>query len=124
MYGGPWTPPGMRAIYTPAFRSLAVLEILANYAILPRDFVMTGVRIPYRVKIEKLPGGLLAPGWQNTPHITQILGKTWLTKTAVLCVPSAIVPEENNYLINPEHKDFRRIEFLAAAPFRFDSRFQ
>lgn len=122
MYGGRWNPPGTRAIYTAASRSLAVLEILVNYATLPADFVMTTVRIPDRVKIEELPRSLLAPGWQDIQTITQILGKTWLAQASVLCVPSAIIPEENNYIINPEHTDFTHIEFLAAVPFRFDSR--
>jgi hypothetical protein len=87
----------VRAIYTAASRSLAVLEILVNYAILPADFAMTTVRIPTRVKIGELPRSLLAPGWQDTPTITQILGKMWLARASVLCVRSAV-------------------------PFRFDSR--
>jgi RES domain-containing protein len=54
MYGGRWNEPGTWAIYTAGSRSLAALETLANYSVLPRDFVMTAVRIPYRVKIQEL----------------------------------------------------------------------
>lgn len=122
MYGGRWNEPGTRAIYTAGSRSLAVLETLANYAVLPRDFAMTTVRIPKRVGIQELPRRLLTPDWQDIPQVTQMLGKAWLSQTAVLRVPSAIIPEESNYVLNPEHKDFRLIEFLPALPFRFDSR--
>jgi hypothetical protein len=88
--------------------------------VLPAGFVMTAVRIPYRVKVDELPHSLLTPGWREHEAVTQILGRTWLAKTCVLCVPSAIIPEERNYVINPEHRDFRRIESLAthAVPLR------
>jgi len=114
----------MPAIYTAGSRSLAVLEILVHYAVLPRDFVMTPVEIPYRVRVEKLPLSLLPGGWRRPEavRITQAIGKDLLARSAVLRVPSAIVPEENNYVLNPEHPDFKRIRFLAFVPFRFDAR--
>jgi RES domain-containing protein len=85
---------------------------------------MTEVRIPSRVKIQEPRRGELPPGWQDIESVTQFLGERWLrlTGSSVVRVPSAIIPEENNYVINPEHADFRRIEFLASVPFRFDSR--
>src|ERR1039457_2726303 len=91
MYGGRWNERRTRAVYTAASRSLAVLEILVNYAALPRDFVITPVRIPDRVKILSLPQALLAPGWQEAMAATQILGGSFLRNTAVLCVPSAVI---------------------------------
>ncbi len=122
MYGGRWNERRTRAVYTAASRSLAVLEILVNYAALPRDFVITPVRIPDRVKILSLPQALLAPGWQEATAATQILGGNFLRNSAVLCVPSAVIPEESNYVLNPEHTDFRHIEFLHSEPFLFDPR--
>jgi len=77
-------PPGARAIYTAASRSLAVLEILVDYAIPPADFVMTTVRLPNRVEIEELPRSALAPGWRDTQTTTRTLSQTWLTRTCVL----------------------------------------
>jgi RES domain-containing protein len=124
MYGGRWNPPGVRAIYTAASRSLAALEILVHYAVLPRDFVITPVRIPNRVKICELPQSALMPGW-NEPEpnsLVPFIGARYLSTTAVLCVPSAIIPQESNYVLNPEHHDFRYIEFLPSEPFHFDSR--
>jgi RES domain-containing protein len=122
MFGGRWNERGTRAVYTAASRSLAVLEIIVNYAALPRDFVITPVRIPDRVKIRHLPQELLGPDWQEVKVATQLIGRTFLRSTAVLCVPSAVIPEELNYVLNPEHTDFRYIEFLTSEPFRFDPR--
>jgi RES domain-containing protein len=124
MYGGRWNERRTRAVYTAASRSLAVLEILVNYAALPRDFVITPVRIPDRVKIFSLPQALLAHGWQEAMAATQILGGSFLRNTAVLCVPSAVIPEESNYVLNPEHTDFRHIEFHPSEPFLFDPRLE
>ena len=118
MHGGRWNERGVRAVYTAASRSLAALEVLVNYAALPRDFVITPVRIPWRVKIASVPQSLLASGWAET----QALGGMFLRDTAVLRVPSTVIPEENNYVLNPEHASFRHIEFLPSKPFLFDPR--
>jgi RES domain-containing protein len=55
---------------------------------------------------------------------TQKIGDAWIEagKTAILAVPSALYPEETNYVLNPVHPDFRRIEISAAEPFAFDPR--
>jgi RES domain-containing protein len=46
LYGGRWNPPGVEAIYASATISLAVLEILVHYSVLPKDFVATPIEIP------------------------------------------------------------------------------
>jgi RES domain-containing protein len=53
---------------------------------------------------------------------TQHLGLKWLPQTAALDVPSAIIPEEPIYVLNPTHPEFQHIEFSASEPFRFDPR--
>ena len=69
-----------------------------------------------------MPQDLLAPDRQEAEAFTQELGRYFLCDTAVLCVPSAVIPEESNYVLNPEHKDFRHVEFLSSEPFLFDPR--
>jgi RES domain-containing protein len=127
---GGYGTPGIEAIYTAQSRSLAVLEILVHYAVLPRNFVLTPIRIPDdRVSVIKLQQDVLSPNW-NTPTPartgglteTQHLGLKWLSKTAALDVPSAIIPEERIYVLNPTHPEFQHIEFSASEPFRFDPR--
>ena len=55
---------------------------------------------------------------------TQRIGDAWIAaaKTAILAVPSALYPEETNYVLNPSHPDFIKIEITSAEPFAFDPR--
>ncbi len=125
---GRWTPRGRPVVYTSASISLAILEYTANYrrrgwvpaTVLGRARIPTSVRID-TVSIDKLPAN-----WFTTPspHQLQIFGGEWLERgqTAVLKVPSAIVIEEWNYLINPLHPDFRKLRVSKPLPFDFDQR--
>ena len=85
---------------------------------------MTPIRIPGRVQITELPRDLLPENWDKPAkmHPTQIVGAEFLRNTAVLRVPSAIIPEEDNYVLNPQHPEFYDIEFLPPMPFLFDAR--
>jgi RES domain-containing protein len=126
LHGGRWNPRGTETIYAAASRSLAVLEIMVHYSVLPRDFVLTEIEIPPEVPIDRLISNDLPRGW-NTPapaRATQEIGRRWIRSaaTAVLEVPSAIVPTESIYLLNPKHKDFRLLKFASPVPFRFDGR--
>ena len=123
LFGGRWNRPGVEAIYTASSRSLAALEILAHYEALPKDFVVTPVRIPsgltrYRVSRKELPSGWDSP--TGCPEAQLILERHM--DHLVIAVPSAIVPDEWNYILNPAHPDFPKIQFLKPEPFRFDPR--
>ncbi len=122
LYGGRWNQRGTEAIYTASSRSLAVLEVLVYYAVLPKGFVITPVRIPRRVRVRNIQQSLLVEGWRTVEALTQIMGSVALRDTAVLCAPSTIIPEENNYILNPLHPDFRHIEFQPPEQFQFDPR--
>jgi signal transduction histidine kinase len=97
---------------------------MAHYAILPKDFVLTPIRIPDHVGILSVPDSDLPAAW-NSPSIaafTQNMGMRCFPNTAVLRVPSAIVVAEHNYVLNPAHAEFQEIQFLNSEPFAFDSR--
>jgi len=118
LHGGRWNPPGVEAIYTAQSRSLAALEILVHYAVLPRDFVLTPIRIPEdRVVVARLQKNAQFPELQ-----TRDLALNWFPSTAVLCVYSVIIPDERIYILNPTHPEFEYIEFLDSEPFKFDPR--
>ncbi len=126
-HGGRWNRPGTEAIYTSQSVSLAALEILAHYSILPRDFVLTTIRIPDRISVFTPLIGLFPKDWNlpapnNIITEAQRLGSEWLNYKAVLAVPSAIIPHEFNFILSPAHADFQYIEFRASQPFRFDPR--
>ena len=97
---------------------------MAHYGVLPRDFVLTPIRIPDHVGILTVPDSNLPAGWnQPTPiPATSDLAEQLYPKAAVLSVPSAVVTDERNYVLNPAHADFQYLIFLASQPFQFDPR--
>lgn len=115
-------------VYASSSLSLATLELLVHLEDL------TVIRNLYIVLPVKFADSLLTEpnanplpvGW-NTPQIapsTQLLGDRWITSgaSAVLKVPSVVTPGEYNYLINPLHPDFSRIEIGTATRFEPDPR--
>ena len=102
---------------------MAILEYTVNYrrrgwvpaTVLGRAVIPASVRVE-TVSIDKLPDNWFAAA---PPSRLQALGGEWLERgeTAVLKVPSAIVTEEWNYLLNPVHADFRKFRVGKAKPF-------
>ena len=125
---GRWTPRGRPVVYTSASISLAVLEYTVNYrrrgwvpaTVLGRAVVPASVRVK-TISIDELPVNWFAAA---PPPQLQTFGGEWLERgeTAVLKVPSAIVTEEWNYLLNPLHADFRKLRMSVPKPFSFDQR--
>ena len=125
LWGGRWNPPGIGVVYTSGTLSLASLEFLAHFE--------TGSDLPdlvsYRLVFdEKLVTRISKPpvDWRHTPSpsSTQLLGKTWCdnARSAVLRVPSAIIPSEDNFILNPAHPDFKAITIESPVPFSIDPR--
>jgi RES domain-containing protein len=126
--GGRWNSAGISAIYASEHLAMAAHE---KFVHLPRPLphgmrlVKFGIRFGsaalHRVDISQLPAD-----WRREPvsPSTQALGDAWLRskKTAILAVPSALIPDETNFLINPRHPDFAKIEFTPATPFEFEPR--
>ncbi len=126
LYGGRWNRVGTPVIYAAQSASLAALEVLVHYSILPQDHVLTEIRIVenlamLRVEEENLPGG-----WDGDPPIpeTQAIGEAWVRegRYAILSVPSTVIPGERNFVLNPVHPEFARIHFEQPLLFRFDPR--
>jgi RES domain-containing protein len=125
---GRWTSRGRPVVYTSASISLAVLEYTVNYrrrgwvpaTVLGRAVVPAGVRVQ-TISVEALPTNWFAA---DPPPQLQKMGAEWLERgeTAVLKVPSAVITEEWNYLLNPLHVDFQKLRLGAPQPFNFDRR--
>jgi RES domain-containing protein len=126
--GGRWTPIGYPVVYAAATPSLAALERLVHTdSDLPGvDLVLLEIDVPdasgrHDVLVETLP-----PTWRTTPapESLQSIGLAWLLarETCVLSVPSALVPQERNYLLNPDHRDAQRIKVVRSDPCVFDPR--
>jgi RES domain-containing protein len=125
-YGGRWNSIRVPIIYTSGSKALAALEILVHLN--PRVLFVYAV---FRLKfddalIEKVSPGRLPADWkvEPPPASTQTYGDEWVRKaqSAVLEVPSAIIPEESNYLLNPAHRDFKKISIGKAEKFSLDQR--
>lgn len=125
--GGRWSSPGYWVVHTSEHASLAILEVLANafrLKLLPY-FVLASCTfdesLVTHVEIGELPRNWRDP---RPPVELRDFGDEWIRseRSAVLSVPSVIVDHERNYLLNPLHEDFKRIELSPPKPFRFDLR--
>jgi RES domain-containing protein len=127
LFGGRWNSSGVRVVYTSENRSLAALEVLVHLtpATIHRLFSMIGVRIPEEL-IEVVPVRKLPSNWNALMISTEnhAFGDEWIRseRSAVLKLPSTVISAESNYLLNPQHPDFARLQLEPPEDFSFDPR--
>ncbi|MGH7771373.1 MAG: RES family NAD+ phosphorylase [Candidatus Binatia bacterium] len=127
-YGGRWNHAGISVVYTSGSLSLAALELFVHVDIdiAPRNLVAIEADVPDSVATETVKVESLPKDWRRypAPEALKDIGTAWAVKasTAILAVPSAVIPEERNYLLNPAHRDFKRIRIHKPMPFHFDPR--
>jgi RES domain-containing protein len=113
LYGGRWNRVGQPVIYTAESRSLALLEMLVQDEPWRAHYVLIPTHLPENVSMEILDTTVLPGDWRTHAgrEALQTLGGEWLrqSRSCVLAVPSAVMPAELNFLINPLHPDFKRI---------------
>jgi len=116
----------MPVVYTAANQSLAMLEMLVQDQPLRARYVMIEARIPSGVTIDRVSIDDLPSDWREigTRQKLQAIGVEWAGKrnAAVLAVPSAIVPRESDYLLNPLHPAFKRIHISKPSTVEMDLR--
>jgi RES domain-containing protein len=125
-YGGRWNSPGTSIVYTAETQSLAVLEMLVHIEQpdLLQRYVLIGVGIDEAL-IQKLDRSRLPRHWRSAAAVELCaIGDEWsANRTSVaLQVPSALVPAENNFLLNPAHADFQKLVIGDPVSFAFDQR--
>ena len=127
LYGGRWNSPGTRVVYVAQSQSLAALEILVHLesAEALEYYVMIEAKFGDAL-VEKIDRSSLPSDWQAQPPPPSLraVGDDWAAarRSAVLQLPSAIVPGENNFLLSPAHADFAKIEIGKPVEFAFDQR--
>ena len=93
---------------------------------LPPNFCQVNATIPDSVSRIKLDVSSLPINWDSWPHpvSTREMGTEWLhsLKSCLLVIPSAVIPDNFNVLINPKHADFNQIKIGERSPFKFDER--
>jgi RES domain-containing protein len=126
--GGRWSMRGTRAVYLASSLPLAALETLlfTGEAAQGIAYVAFRVEIPDEVTVAVLPPAKLPSTWrvEPAPESVRRIGSEWVAAGAgaLLQVPSAVLPQEWNYLLNPTHPDFAKLRISKPEPFQFNPR--
>ena len=125
-FGGRWNSPGVAVVYTSGSLALALVEVLVHLSaeILP---AYSAVPVEFDpALVTAVDAAQLPRSWRESPPpaATQAIGDKWVGSgaSAVLRVPSVVVPGEFNFVLSPAHRDFARIRIGTPAPFPFDPR--
>jgi RES domain-containing protein len=126
--GGRWNSRGQGMVYASGTLSLAALEVLVHMEVEDVATMLASIEVdvPLEVEIDRVEVGQLPVDWRISPApfaLTEI-GDRWFRSgtTAILAVPSVVIPIEYNYLINPSHSDFAKLMLGSPQPFELDPR--
>lgn len=124
-----WNSLNTKIVYTSESRALSTLEVSVHLDLsedLPNDRYFVEIEIPDEITILEVQLQDLPVSWDSKPpsSSTQTIGDDFVfyNEAAILKVPSSIIPQEFNYLLNPNHKDASRIKVVSKAKMKFDSR--
>jgi RES domain-containing protein len=124
LYGGRWNSVGKSLLYLASSISLAWLEVLVHLQPQDKstDFALMHVDVPDAAPQLRL--GQLKARWQEDVGYTQFIGDEFVRskQNLLLQVPSAVVPEETNCLVNTQHPDFKKVKIISTKIFTFDER--
>lgn len=124
---GRWHSKGQQIVYAASSQALAVLEVLVhmNRQHAPDGMSLIQITFPDDM-LTKLSNKKLPNNWTATPAPDELkmLGDEWLSKqqSVVLSVPTALVPDERNYILNPAHSSFSKVKIKSVTPFVLDER--
>jgi RES domain-containing protein len=129
LFGGRWNSEGFFALYVSSSRSLALLETLAHTPAKMLDvrvYHLIALSVPENMLTQKVSVKNLLPGWDapDTRPFTKKIGDTFLSnkRNLMLEVPSVIMPEEINFVINPLHQDMKQVKVINKRRIYFDNR--
>lgn len=127
---GRWNSEGKKVLYTAESVSLAYLETLAHRKGLGfnKDFRIMVIEIPNQIEFQTVETSELSKNWRNFRNYSdcQKIGNDWFDADEKLClkVPSAVVPENWNLVINTFHKDFKKVKLIDVLDFESDDRLE
>ena len=126
--GGRWNSIGNAILYTAENRALCTAEIAVHtpLGITPKDYFLISIEVPKNIKIKEIDKSKLPKKWKTFPHVpsTKKIGDEFVKQKEflVLKVPSAVIQGEFNFLINSNHKDFKKVKIKSVEAFEFDKR--
>lgn len=127
-FGGRWNSRGVPVVYAADSRALAALELLVHVeqSALLAAYVLVGCDVDDTFVLT-LGTRTLPAHWRQSPapHELTRIGDAWVRagSSPVLAVPSALIPDESIYLLNPRHAEFDRVRIGKPQPFALDARF-
>lgn len=125
--GGRWNKAGINCLYTAESRALSVLEYAVNVTIssIPKELSIVVLEIPDSGHLI-VDNKVLPTNWNHhdVSDETQTLGTALLEKNEnlVIRIPSVVIPQEYNYIINPLHPDMKKVKIVDVTAFSFDVR--
>jgi RES domain-containing protein len=123
-----WHTRGRRIVYGAPNPAAALLEVLVHHELrlddLPSTYKLIQIRFPDSLPQSEVRTRDLPTDWRDRIEVTRSIGDAWLTEgtTPLLWVPSVVVPETMNLLVNPIHARSRRIRIVSVRQFQFDPR--
>lgn len=125
-FPGRWNGKGVHVVYTAQSASLALLESVVHLSSIPTiTYCMLTLEIP-DLSIQELPAADLPKDWEQNPPDEKLknIGNRFVeeAKFLALKIPSAIMPEEFNYILNPNHKQFNLVKILSNRNLSIDER--
>jgi len=128
---GRWHDRGRHVVYAADHPASALLEVMVHLEIdledLPTTYQLLGIDVPDDLAVEKVDVTDIArvsSAWADDPRITRGMLRPWFdeARTAIVSVPSVMVPFAQNYIINPRHQDATRIRVAHIAHYPHDPR--
>ena len=126
MYGGRWNSKNTYMLYTAESPALALLETVVHLGKIPvKGFCMATIDIP-EDKIQTFKSHDLPSDWfkNPAPDYLKTIGDYFVrtNKYLALKIPSVIIPEEHNYLLNPDFPEFNKVKIINSREVRIDER--
>jgi RES domain-containing protein len=123
--GSRWNSKNIKMLYTGEYISLSILESLVHLRQIdiPQKQYLLTVQIPDN-EFQDILLTKLKANWQQHLSYTQWIGDQFVSagKSLVLKIPSVVVPQEHNFLINPLHKDFKKVKIIDSELLELDKR--
>lgn len=126
LYGGRWNSKGVAALYASEHISLSVLEMLVHNRFTDFAIELNLLHLAFAdtLSVKEVKSNKLKTDWINDFDYTRFMGDQFIQAGthAILKVPSAVIKEEHNFIMNPSHSDFKKIKITQTVSFSTDKR--
>jgi RES domain-containing protein len=126
LFGSRWNSRGIYLLYTSQSISLSILESLVHLkqSVIPPSQYLLHIELPDEKETAEISFTKMRKGWKQDLDYTQWMGDQFVQnkQNLFLKVPSVIVPEESNVLLNPLHKDYKKVKIIASELLELDKR--